>query len=221
MITILPLRMKKLSLTLFLFSLLIISNAQISDNEKTIQDYFDLLKVEWICEFSDSYEKVVDIRNGYLVFKSKDNEMEPIFQMALFKDIKENDLIVIHIPGYACADIFDCPATEGRKTYFLKYKEDWKDVSGIVMPPIVTEHFYADSISSNIVDKYASHAVAYELPRYGQTMKLALEICDDYINFDYPDDPVVSDEQIERLLKERKTLSLQWNKSLGVFEWMK
>lgn len=195
------------------------SNAQVFEKVKTIQHYFDLIKDEWICDFNDSYKKIVDIRNGFISFRSLEKEIEPIFQMALFKDFKEKDLIVIHSPGYACADIFACPETEERKTYFLKYeKEQWIDVGHVVLPQILTEYFYKDSINAKIVNEYAPHAIAYELPRFGHTIRLRLEICEGYINYDYPDEPIVSDEQIEKLMKERKTLLLKWNKRLGIFQ---
>ena len=86
------------------------------------------------------------------------------------------------------------------------------------MPQILTKHFYQDSTNAAIVNKYASHAIAYELPQIGHTIRLKLEICEGYINFDYPDEPIVSDEQIEKLSKERKTLLLRWNKRLGFFQ---
>ncbi|MBK8041729.1 MAG: hypothetical protein IPK21_03165 [Haliscomenobacter sp.] len=71
---------------------------------KNIQDYFELIKDEWICDFTCSNKKIVNIRNGYISFRPLDSEDEPLFQMALFKDSKGKDLIVIHSPGYACAD---------------------------------------------------------------------------------------------------------------------
>lgn len=183
-----------------------------------IQDYFELIKEEWICDLIYSKEKLVDISNGFISFTSKDWD-EPFFQMALFKDVNRKDIIVIHRPGYACADIFDCADTAERKTCFLKYdKEGWEDVSHMVLPQILTEHFYEDSTNAKIVNEYAQHAIAYELPQFGQTIRLTLEICDGYINFDYPDEHIVSDERIERLLKERKTLLLNWNKRLGIFQ---
>lgn len=211
--------MKRIIFTIALLTFMVKSNAQVSENVKTIQNYFDLIKEEWICDFNPSYKKIVDIRNGFISFRSLENEMEPIFQMALFKDLKGEDIIVIHLPGYACGDIFACAATEDRKTYFLKYeKEEWVDISHLVLPQIHTEHFYEDSTNTKIVNKYAPHAIAYELPQFGHTIRLKLEICEGYINFDYPDKPMVSEEQIEKLLKERKTLLLKWNKSLGLFQ---
>lgn len=196
------------------------SNAQVFEKTKTIQYYFDLIKAEWICDLIEwRTKKIVDIKNGYIAFKSLDEEFEPLFQMALFKDINGKDLIVIHRPGHACADIFDCANTAERKTCFLKYGTDgWEDVGPEVLPQILVEHFYEDSTNSKIVNEFAQHAIAYELPRFGQTIKLNLEICDGYINFDYPDEPIVSDEQIERLLKERNTVLLKWNKGLGIFQ---
>ena len=211
--------MKKIIFTITLLTFLVKSNAQVSEKTKTIQDYFDLFKADWKCGSMDSHEKIVDIKNGFIAIKSFDEGMEPVFQMALFKDVNRKDLIVIHIPGYACADIFACANTEDRKTYFFKYeKEEWVDVSDVVLPQILTKHFYEDSTNTKIVNKYAEHAIAYELPQFGHTIQLKLEICDDYINFDSPEDPVVSDEQIERILKERKTVLLKWNKRLGVFQ---
>ena len=209
--------MKIVVLTVILLTSLIKSNAQVSDEPRDIQAYFDLIKAEYFCDLLDAHEKIVDIRNGYLAFNSLDADSEPLFQMALFKDSKGNDQIAIHSPGYACGDIFACAHTEERKTHFFKYKnEEWIDVSDAVLPQIKTEHFYNDTIHAQIVNKYATHAIAYELPRFGQTIKLKLEICDGYINFDDPYNPIVSDEQIEIILQERKTLLLKWNKSLGV-----
>lgn len=210
--------MKRLLFTIALLTFIVKSNAQVSSKAKNIQDYFELIEEEWICDMIYSKEKLVDIRNGFISFGSKDWD-EPFFQMALFKDCKGKDLIVIHSPGYACADIFACAHTEERKTFFLKYeKEEWVDVSQVVLPQILTEYFYEDSTNAKIVNEYASHAIAYELPQFGQTIRLKLEICDGYINFDFPDEPIVSDEQIEKLLKERKTLLLNWNKKLGIFQ---
>ncbi len=209
-------KMKRIIFTIVLLSFMVESDAQVFKKVKNIQDYFELIKDEWICDFTRSNKKIVDIRNGYISFRPLDSEDEPLFQMALFKDSKGKDIIVIHSPGYACADIFDCAHTEERKSFFLKYeKEEWVDVSQVVLPQILTEHFYTDSTNAKIVNEYASHAIAYELPQFGQTIRLNLEICDDYINFD---EPFVSDEQIEKLLKERNTLLLKWNKRLGVFE---
>ncbi len=194
-------------------------NAQVVEKDKNIQDYFALIKAEWICDFHDSYKKIIDVRNGYIAFSTSENELEPIFQMALFKGYREKDVVVIHLPGYACGDIFACPTTENRRTYFLKYEnEGWVDVSHVVLPQIAIEQFYQDSNNTNIVIKHAPHAINYELPRFGLTIRLKLEICEDYINFDYPDNPIVSDEQIDKLLKERKVLFLKWNKRLGVFQ---
>ena len=213
--------MKRLLFTFALLTFMIKSNAQVSSKVKNIQDYFDLIKEEWICDMMEwRTKKIVDIKNGYIAYQQLDVEFEPLFQIALFKDINGKDLIVIHRPGYACADIFDCAETAERKTCFLKYeKEDWVDVSHEVLPQILTEYFYEDSTNAKIVNEYAQHAIAYELPQFGQTIRMKLEICDGYINFDYPvDEPIVSDEQIEKLMKERKTLLLIWNKSLGIFE---
>ena len=217
--TVYSIKMKKIIFTIVLLIFMVKSNAQVFEKTKNIQTYFDLIKDEWICSFTDAHKKIVDIGNGYISFKPLDADQEPLFQMALFKDFKGKDLIVIHSPGYACADIFACAHTEERKTYFLKYEnEDWVDVSQVVLPQILTEHFYNDSTIAKMVNEYAPHAIAYELPQFGQTIKLKLEICDGYINFDYPDEPILSNEQIEKLLKERKTLFLKWNKTLGVFE---
>jgi hypothetical protein len=197
------------------------SNAQVIEKKMNIQDYFDLIKDEWFCDMIEwRTKKIVDINNGYIAYQRLNEEFEPLFQMALFKDVNRKDIIVIHRPGYACADIFDCAETAERKTCFLKYeKEEWVDVSHVVLPQILTEHFYEDSTNAKIVNEYAQHAIAYELPQFGQTIKLNLMICDGYINFDYPaDEPIVSDEQIEKLLKERKILLLNWNKRLGIFQ---
>jgi hypothetical protein len=211
--------MKRILFTIALLTFIVKSYAQGSGKAKTIQDYFELIKEEWICDFTHSHKKIVDSRNGYISFRPLESEFEPLFQMALFKDCKGKDLIVIHSPGYACADISDCPETEERKTYFLKHeKEEWVDVSHVVLPQILTEHFYEDSINAKIVNEYAQHAIAYELPQFGHTIRLKLEICEGYINFDNPDEPIVSDEQIEKLMKQRKTLLLKWNKRLGIFQ---
>ena len=195
------------------------SNAQLFEKEKDIRNYFDLMKPEWFCDFHPTYKKIVDVKNGYISFRTLENELEPIFQMALFKDSEGKDLIVIHVPGYACADIFDCANTEERKTYFLRYEdEEWVDVSQVVLPQIQTHNFYEDSNTIKIVDTYAPNSIAYQLPQYGQTIRLKLEICDGYINFDYPDEPVVSNEEIQKILDERKILLREWNKKLGFFQ---
>ncbi|MGR3810389.1 hypothetical protein [Jiulongibacter sp. NS-SX5] len=207
-------------LLLFILSFSLNSYSQEYETEKNIQDYFELLKEEWTCDFVGTNEKIVDIRNGYISFQPVDSEFEPVFQMALFNDLKEEDLIVVHSPGYSCADIFDCAHTDSRLTLFLKYqKGEWLDVGHAVMPEIAIEIFYDDSTNADLVKKYAPHAIAYQLPRYGHTIQLRLEICEGYINYDFPDQPLVSDEQIEKLFTERKTISIEWNKREGVFEF--
>lgn len=115
--------MKRVLFTIALLTFMVKSNAQAVEKVKTIQSYFDLMEEEWICDFNPSYQKYVDIRNGFLSFRSLKNEMEPIFQMALFKDFKGKDLIVIQLPGYACGDIFACASTEERKTLLLKWNK--------------------------------------------------------------------------------------------------
>lgn len=200
------------------------SNAQGFEKAKTIQDYFNLIITEskyeirhcnWLNE--KRFKKIVDIRNGFISYTLLADK-EPDLQMALFKDNKKEDLIVIHFKKHVCADYFACPETDGIQTYFLKYEdESWADVSDVVLPPVLVKYFYEDSTNTKIVNTYAPHAIAYELPRFGHIVRLKLEICDDYINYEEIE-PKVSDEQIDKLLKDRKIRLLKWDKRFGQFQ---
>lgn len=216
--------MKRLIFLIPLLVVLVKSNAQDFAKAKTIQDYFNLIRTESTYEIShcnwlneNRFKKIVDISNGFIAFTLLE-EKEPVLQMALFKDNKQEDLIVIHLKKYVCADYFACAETDGIQTYFLKYEaESWVNVSDEVLPQVPVNYFYEDSTNAKIVNTYAPYAIAYELPRFGHIVSLKLEICDGYINYDEVE-PTISDEQIDELLKARKSRLLKWDKRVGRFQ---
>ena len=204
----------------YFMSLLKYGGTVYAQGARSIVDYYHLLSSDIVCDFDLRYQRIVDNTNGYLGFISADDHQETAFQMALFKDTSERDLIVIHTHGYVCADIFDCARTEERKTLFVRYEDDtWADVQSLVLPDIDIDLFYNDTTLASIVKRYASYAIAYDLPRYGLSVRLHLEICDDYVNFDDPLHPVVSDDLIARLLQERKDMWLTWDRDMGLFRF--
>ena len=160
-------------------------------------------------------EKIIDINNGYIATQLYDFGRPPPFQMAMFKDNNNAPLIVIR--AETCGDHFACAELE-EKSSFLKYKNGkWVDVADKVLPKITLEHFFNDKKEVNTLKQLNYHIFRFHPPRIGTTMKVTIEICD-YIECDDRVEDAISSKEYERLLKERKTLFLKWDKELGKFQ---
>ena len=192
------------------------TEAQESQKNWNIKDYYDLLKQEHdtirnykygLCVWYDETdcEKIIDINNGYIATDFTTFNI-PYFQMTMFKDYKSENLIVIHAAN--CGDYFACAELEELNSFLIYDSGIWVDVSEKVLPQITLEHFFTDKKDVYTLKKLNYHIFRFYLPRLGTTMKVTIEICD-YIAYDDMEENAISYEEYERLLKERKTRYLK------------
>ncbi|MEL7121743.1 MAG: hypothetical protein AAFO07_20000 [Bacteroidota bacterium] len=178
-----------------------------------VQFYFDHLPDTcfYLCDWRDnnvySKEKIVDIRNGFIAFKTG-KDFPDAFQIALFKG---NNKDVIVVSNREC-EAFACFTP--TSFFYIYENNNWIEASKIILPRISTNLFYDDSSNSDLLDKYGYFRYDFILPQFGTTIKIELDICD-YLQVDYPE---VTDQQYDRLIDEKKSVNLVWDRHSNKFE---
>ncbi|MEM8527529.1 MAG: hypothetical protein AAGG68_23005 [Bacteroidota bacterium] len=206
--------------TLFSFIILLSFHSfSQSKQKRDIQFYFDNLPDTCfqLCKLKvpsvmSSHRKVLDIRNGFISFKQwpYDDNDPASFQAALFKGSDNKDIIAVSTRS--CGDMFACFYLN---SFFYIYEDgNWVKADTLLLPEITLKLFYDDSSNSNLLNKYGHFEYHYILPRYGTEIKIELSICD-YLTFDNPE---VTDEQYDKLIREKKVVYLKWEKSSNQFK---
>lgn len=212
--------MKILILTLCILSLFIPAFGQKSSGWK-ISDYLKNLPQEYKT-FSGDFQTepndettLIDDKNGYAAYFSQpknDENAYPIFEIALFKKSNGEEILVI-------SNLKSDPVCSEYETFLLQRKGDnWIDVKAKVLPEFTAQMFFdSANTAKEFIETQKKVGNSTELnlhfspPRQGTKMNVKLEICD------YVPDELSGEVSFQKFLDSSKTISLDWNKSKGVF----
>lgn len=193
--------------------------AQKNNSKWNVHTYFDHLPDTcfYLCDWRDTSEysmansgiKTTDLKNGFISFK-RHNDEKDFFQIALFKGSGNKDFVTV-----STRECESCCCFTPTSFFYLYEDNTWKDVSSTFLPSINPSLFYIDAEQAELLNKLGYYRYNFILPQKGTTIKVELDICD-YIVEENEDE--ITFEQYEKLVSDKKVISLDWNKKLNQFQ---
>ena len=209
------------------------ASALAAANEPTVEDYLRDLPKKYRTHYGDFQNEptpettIKDLRNGYIAFLDRaphpndDSAPYPIFEIAVFKQANTEPLIVV---SNTLADSY-CVQHE---SFFLRKRgTSWRDVRARVLPAFSAEMFFAEAGMVQKLEglhrkfkqavpprKDLYKYLQFSLPREGTRVKVALDLCK-YA----PSAPELDlGPDYDLLDKNKKSISLEWDKPSGTFK---
>jgi hypothetical protein len=191
--------------------------AQDTTSTKDLDHYFAQLPDTcfYLCNWREYGEnlgvKHIGAENRSLSFRQhRGDEFPPSFQMAIFEGRDGQTFVVVS--NQEC----EAPECLRHDSYFFLHRDGhFVRADSLVLPNLGFAAFYDDPVDAEVLGKYPNYGdLDFVLKPAKGEVEVELLVCD-YLQFDYPE---VTDEQYERLISNKKAVTLQWNEHRNRFE---